>query len=155
MIKKGIKCLVLVFILLAFIGCSSEKLKIVKDPNEIKPGTLTKENVSLAGIHIGDSQEQVLKLYGEPNKKEQIHSTPFLGWYYDDLGLLVAFYRKGEREPIEGVVDIQISEPSKLTTNSGIRIGDSLESIVNRYNEAYWSIGLTKITLDYEENQND
>jgi hypothetical protein len=64
-----------------------------------------------------------------------IHSTPFLGWDYENLGLSVSFYRMGEREPIEGVVDIQISEPSKLRTNMGIGIGDSLESIVNRYIE--------------------
>ncbi len=80
MIKKGIKGLVLVLLLLTLFGCSSEKVKIIKDSSEIKPGTLTKENVSLAGIHIGDSQEQ--ELYGEPTKKEMVHSTPFLGWYY-------------------------------------------------------------------------
>jgi len=113
-----------------------EKIRIVENnASEAGPGPLTKENVSLAGIHIGDSQEQVLKLYGEPTKKEMVHSTPFLGWYYENLGLSVSFYRRGEREPIEGVVDIQISEPSKLRTNMGIGIGDSLESIVNRYTE--------------------
>lgn len=113
------------------------KIRIVEDGAEIGPGPLTKENVSLAGIHIGDSQEQVLELYGEPDKKEQIHSTPFPGWYYDDLGLLVMFYRRGEQEPVEGVVDIRVSGPSKLATDTGIGLGDSLESIVNNYDEAY------------------
>ena len=114
-----------------------EKIRIVKDEKEADQGSLTKENVSLAGIHIGDSQEQVLELYGEPNRKEQVHSTPFPGWSYDDLGLLVMFYRRGEQEPVEGVVDIRISAPSKLTTDTGIGIGDSLESIVNNYDEVY------------------
>lgn len=99
MVKKGIKGLVLVLLLLTLFGCSSEKVKIIKDSSEIKPGTLTKENVSLAGIHIGDSQEQVLKLYGEPTKKEMVHSTPFLEWYYDDLGLLAVQELKYTESP--------------------------------------------------------
>lgn len=137
MIKKVIKCLVLVPLLLPLLGCSSEKVKIIKNPSEMKPGTLTKENVSLGGIHIGDSQEQVFKLYGEPSKKELVHSTPFLRWYYENLGLSVSFFRRGERETIEGVVDIQILEHSKLTTNTGIGIGDSLKSILNSHTEVY------------------
>jgi len=113
------------------------KIRIVEDGMEIGPGPLTKENISLAGIHIGDSQEQVLELYGEPNRKKQVHSTPFPGWDYDDLGLLVMFYRRGEQEPVEGVVDIRISAPSNLTTDTGIGIGDSLESIVNKHTGVY------------------
>jgi len=155
---KGIAVFIFFFATsFSVVGCSSEsanknsqtpsvtqsnsvegKIRIVEhNASEAGSGPLTKKNVSLADIHIGDSQEQVLKLYGEPTKKEQVHSTPFLGWYYEDSGLFVAFYRSGEREPIEGVVDIQISEPSKLTINTGIGIGDSLESILNKYNEVY------------------
>jgi hypothetical protein len=79
-----------------------EKIRIVEhNASEAGPRPLTKENVSLAGIHIGDSQEQVLKLYGEPTKKEPMHSTGFLGWYYDDLGLLVEFYTMGGLETAE------------------------------------------------------
>lgn len=116
-----------------------EKIRIVKDSAEIGPGPLTKENVSLGGIHIGDSQEQVLKLYGEPTKKEHMHSTGFLGWYYDDLGLLVQFYTKGGLETAEGVVQIDIYSPSKLTTDTGIGIGYSLDSILKKYDEVYSS----------------
>ena len=139
MFKKGIKGLVLVVLLLTLFGCSSEKVKIVNNnASEAGPGPLTKENVSLAGIHIGDSQEQVLKLYGEPTKKDKFPTTPFVRWYYEDLGLSVAFYGRGENEPvIGGVVDIQISAPSKLTTDTGIGLGDSLEYITKKYDVVY------------------
>lgn len=116
-----------------------EKIRIVKDGTEIGPGPLTKENVSLAGIHIGDLQEQVLELYGEPSKKTDVYPGAFYKWDYKDLGLSITFYRMGEREPIEGVVDIKISAPSKLTTDTEIGIGDSLESILNKYDEVYGS----------------
>lgn len=119
-------------------GFTEGKIHIV-DKFSGRLGTLTKENASLAGIHIGDSQEQVNNLYGKPDKEEQVHSTPFIGWYYEDLGLIFHFYRKDVQEPIEGVVDIHVSEPSNLTTNTGIGIGDSLESIVNKYDEVYGS----------------
>jgi len=114
-----------------------EKIQIIKDGTEIGQGPLTKENVSLAGIHIGDSQEQVLKLYGEPTKKFMVNSTPYLGWYYENLGLNVTFYRRNAFEPVEGIVNIHIEAPSKLSTNTGIGIGDSLESILNKYTKVY------------------
>ena len=116
-----------------------EKIGIIKNIEEAGPGPLTKENVSLAGIHIGDSQEQVLKLYGEPTKKADVYPGAFYKWDYEDLGLSITFYRRGEQEPVEGVLDVKISAPSKLTTNTGIGIGDSLESILNKYDEVYGS----------------
>lgn len=46
------------------------------------------------------------------------------------MGLFVSFYRKNEFEPIQGVVDVLVSAPSTLRTNTGIGIGDSIEEIV-------------------------
>lgn len=146
-----------------------EKIHIVNNSSEAGPGPLTKENVSLAGIHIGDSQEQVFKLYGEPTEKEQFHSTPFHGWIhgwnYEELGLFVSFYRKNEFEPIQGVVDVLVSAPSTLHTNTGIGIGDSIEKIVDNYDSVngskihdpgnyrdIWINGANKFSI---ENSND
>lgn len=47
----------------------------VNNGKETGPGPLTKENVSIGEIHLGDSQEQVLKLYGQPGKITTLHSA--------------------------------------------------------------------------------
>lgn len=60
-----------------------EKIHIVNNSSEAGPGPLTKENVSLAGIHIGDSQEQVFKLYGEPTEKNSIIQRRFMDGFMD------------------------------------------------------------------------
>lgn len=109
-----------------------EKIRIIKNIEEAGPGPLTKENVSLAGIYIGDSQEQVLKLYGKPTEKKILESTPNPMWVYKELGLSVIFV------PDKGVVyNVSISSPSNLRTNTGIGMGDSIEDIVRNYDQVY------------------
>ncbi|MHB1043099.1 MAG: hypothetical protein ACYC0Q_09710 [Eubacteriales bacterium] len=109
-----------------------EKIRIIKNIEEAGPGPLTKENVSIAGIYIGDSQEQVLKLYGKPTEKKILESTSNPMWVYKELGLSVIFV------PDKGVVyNVSISSPSNLRTNTGIGMGDSIEDIVRNYDQVY------------------
>lgn len=112
---------------------SPNMITIVKDGGEAGPGPLTKENVSLGNLRIGDSQEKVESKYGKPTTASKSHGSPFLLWYYKDLNLYLEFFRASESDSPEGVVSIQIQNPSNLRLNNGIGIGDSLESMIKNY----------------------
>ncbi len=114
---------------------AEEKIHIINKLEDAGLGPLTEENVSIGGIRFGDSQQQVLKLYGEPSKKTTLMGNPRAGikstseWRYDKLGLSVTFtYSKI-------VYAIGITPPSTLRTNTGIGIGSSLEDIVRIYGD--------------------
>ncbi|WP_166243401.1 hypothetical protein [Paenibacillus turpanensis] len=102
-------------------------------PIERGPGPLNKQNTSIGGIHIGDSQGKVRSLLGEPTKIGSVHSTPEVEWYYEKENLRVRFYRTGENEPTGGVEWIVLEGPSTLKLNDNIRIGDTVEKLQKSY----------------------
>ncbi len=101
---------------------------------------INQENISVGGIRLGDSQEKVHELFGEPDEKGIVNSTPFPYWRYKKDNLTVQFFRKGDTEPVGGVVSISIDGPSDLKTNQSIGINSSLNDIINSYGEVYASI---------------
>ncbi|GED28745.1 hypothetical protein BAG01nite_48470 [Brevibacillus agri] len=118
------------------------KIKIIKSHSEIGSGELTKENIALGGIHIGDSAETVRNLFGEPTSKGVLHSTPFPLWTYEKLNLFIAFYDKGgANPPIDnpkgGVVSIVVNDPSDIKTDRGFGIGSSLKEVMESFQSAY------------------
>lgn len=118
------------------------KIKIIKSDSEIGSGELTKENIALGGIHIGESAETVRKLLGEPTSKGVLNATPFPLWTYEKLNLSVAFYYKGGANPqIDnpkgGVVSITVNEPSDIKTDRGFGIGSSLKEVMQSFQSAY------------------
>ncbi|TKI55253.1 outer membrane protein assembly factor BamE [Brevibacillus antibioticus] len=119
-----------------------KKMKIVNEDSEIGSGELTKENISLGGIHIGDSAEAVRKLLGEPTSKGMLNSTPFPLWHYEKQNIYVAFYYKGGNNPSPdnpkgGVVSIVVNEPSDVKTDRGFGIGSSLKDVMQSFQSAY------------------
>ncbi|TMV44126.1 outer membrane protein assembly factor BamE [Paenibacillus mesophilus] len=111
---------------------------IVKNGREVGNGPLSPIYTSLGGIRIGDTQEQVLALLGEPSERTQARSTPYPQWYYKNHDLYILFYRNGENEPAGGAVSIRISEQSALKLNDrraapSIAIGDGLERLLELY----------------------
>lgn len=101
---------------------------------------ITQENISIGGIRLGDTQEKVHELFGEPDEKGIVNSTPFPYWRYKKHNVTVQFFRKGETEPIGGVVSITVDGPSDLKTNQSIGINSSLNEIINAYGEIYASV---------------
>jgi len=102
-------------------------------PIERGPGPLTKENTSIGGVHIGDTQEKVKALLGEPSKISQVHSTPEIEWFYEKENMGVRFYRNGEKEPLGGVESIIVHSPSSMKTNKNVGIGDSANNLLKSY----------------------
>lgn len=138
--KNLTRVVILTILLFAmfFTGCgvgTAEKIHIVENnTSEAGPGPLTKENATIGGIHLGDSREQVLQLYGEPDSKSTFRATSFPLWYYKNLNMYVAFYTKDEpSDPVDGVIFIDVLAPSSPRTDKGIGIGDSAEAIIKKY----------------------
>lgn len=116
----------------------NDGLLIVKNGREVGKGPLSPLYTSLGGIRIGDTQEQVLALLGEPDERTQARSTPYPQWYYKDHDLYILFYRNGENEPAGGAVYIRAGEQSALKlkdrrTSPSIAIGDGLEQLLELY----------------------
>lgn len=118
-----------------------------KKPIEKGPGPLTKGNTSIGEIHIGDTQDKVKSLLGEPDEVNQVHSTPEIEWYYKNENIRVRFYRKGEKEPIGGVESVLLNNPSSLKTNKDVGIGDSVDKLLQSYEKVEPSEG--KIPTNY------
>lgn len=111
-------------------------IQIVKSAREGGRGPLTKEEVSIGGIRIGDSQEAVLGLLGEPSFiQEGGWGTPFVHWHYEHHNVYIDFYRSSGSEPAGGVASIVVNDPSPLKTDKQIGIGDPLSSILQAYDQ--------------------
>lgn len=119
-----------------------KKIKFVEKSSQIGSGELTKENIAVGGIHIGDSRETVMKLLGEPTTKSILHSTPFPLWYYEKHNLYIAFYSKGGPDvspdaPAGGVVQITVNEPSDIKTDREFGVGSRLKEVMKNFQRAY------------------
>ncbi|MCP1308127.1 hypothetical protein [Paenibacillus tyrfis] len=103
-------------------------------PIEKGPGPLTKENTSVGGIHIRDTQEKVKSLFGELTKVTNSGGgTPEVEWYYEKQNARILFYRNSEKDPVDGVENILLTSPSSLKTDKNIGIGDSSEQLMKSY----------------------
>ncbi|NOU99843.1 hypothetical protein [Paenibacillus planticolens] len=169
-IQSGVLSFIAACVILS--GCSSAKTSKVEQPPPVNsttngkveetktkpiergPGPLTKENTSIAGIHIGDTQEKVKSFLGEPSKVSQVHSTPEVEWFYEKENMGVRFYRTGEKEPLGGVESIIVHNPSTIKTNKNVGIGDSVDKLLQIYEKveteddknkptSYWVTGST------------
>jgi len=126
-------------------------IQIVKSQG---PGPLDRRSISIAGIYLDDTQEEVLKKLGEPTEKGIEHSTPFPQWYYKDLNMYVSFYSDGSLDEKEGgVVRISVAAPTdkeKTKTNYGFGIGDKVSSFEKRFPKIYaYEPHVNPETLEY------
>ncbi|RUS47583.1 hypothetical protein [Cohnella sp. AR92] len=156
--KKAVGVAVLLGVLLSALlaGCSNGEIEAVKaDParrveeapirivrngKEAGPGPLTNENVSIAGIRIGDSQDQVRGILGEPSSFQNGGGgSPDIWWTYEERDLSVSFYRTGEKEPAGGVDAIKLNSASKMRSRNSIGIGSTRKEILAAYPEAVQS----------------
>jgi len=140
-----VRFLIVPAILVLLTGCTEDEqshenaeanpvIRIVQDIREAGPGPLAKEEVSIGGIHIGDSQDTVRNILGEPTTiQEGGGGTPFVHWYYEQHNAYISFYRTSGTDPAGGVADISVNAPSSLKTDKNIGIGDSLSSMIEAY----------------------
>jgi hypothetical protein len=120
---------------------SPTNIQIIREAEEMGPGPLDRRSISIAGIYLDDTQEEVLKKLGEPTEKGIEHSTPFPQWYYKDLNMYVSFFSDGSSdEKVGGVVRISVTAPTdkeKTKTNYGFGIGDKVSSFEKRFPKIY------------------
>jgi len=117
----------------------SSKIHYVKNANQIGPGILSMKDSTLANIHLGDSQEKVIQMMGDPDETGVLHGTPYPYFIYNKQSVTVAFYKAGSspQEPVGGVVEVTINGDSGFQTDKGIGIGASLNDIIKAYGDVY------------------
>jgi len=113
-------------------------IRLVKNGLEVGKGPVSRIDTAIGGIRLGDTQEQVRAVLGEPTERSQARGTPYPQWYYRDQDMYVLFYRTGENEVPGGAVSIRIDErsPSVLSdrrTAPKLAIGDNLEQLLKVY----------------------
>lgn len=106
------------------------------------------DEFKLAGIDLADSYEAVLQVYGKPlsqktSSEVSFHNSDYIChwtyWYYD--GLVVLFMKveeKGQQltEDIGTVFAIQVVSLD-YPTRRGIKVGDTVSQVLERYNQEY------------------
>jgi len=96
-------------------------------------GILDKEFVTVGGIHLGDTKQVVWETLNNPDEVTKDPQSREDIWRYNKYHATLYFYKISPDYPAEGVVRIQIENPSEWKTDTGIGIGDTLQQIKNRY----------------------
>ena len=113
------------------------------DTEEISPTISSdKELYRLLGLEIGDSEEKVLELYGEPDSRcyevvgtYQLHDQSlFTYMVYEDKMIVVRKYFDETKnyEDQNGVVEIEVKGGNYESTE-GVKLGDSVADVQEKY----------------------
>ena len=87
--------------------------------------SIPKDEVSVAGLYIGEKTKMVTDLYGKPEHMTAGKKGPV--WHYKRLSVFTA------DGIIVGVISVS---PMYQSTPSGINVGASLETIIETYGDA-------------------
>ncbi len=87
--------------------------------------SIPKDEVSVAGLYVGETTEMVTKLFGKPEHMTAGKTGPV--WHYNRLSVYTA-------DSI--VVRVISASPKHPSTPSGINVGASLETIIETYGDA-------------------
>jgi outer membrane protein assembly factor BamE (lipoprotein component of BamABCDE complex) len=93
-------------------------IHLVTGTQDEKPGNLTKEEVTIGNIHLGDTKQTVFQTLGEPSEKRTDQKTGEDIWYYSKHDATIIFYKSSPSYPAGGVIRIQINESSDLSWHS-------------------------------------
>ncbi len=96
-------------------------------------GTISLERISIGGLRLGDTREEVKKIYGEPSssvtKYVQMNEDYVETWKYGD-SLILKFYH--------GYLNgIRVSKGSSLATPDGLKVGMDESMIQKVYGEPW------------------
>lgn len=87
--------------------------------------SIPRDEVSVAGLYVGETTDMVTKLFGKPEHMTAGKNGPV--WHYNRLSVYTA----------DGIVVRIISaSPTHPSTPSGINVGASLETITKTYGDA-------------------
>lgn len=143
--KKLLSVLIILGILLTF-GCSSSNvdsspqmseqgdLPEEKDTISETEDELVNEGTNIAGIHLGDSQAQVLEILGDKYTEEKFEDEGFFGegfamWHYEGIDVVIGLES-------QKVLQIDVYAP-QFTTNLGDKVGDNANSVLEKYRSKY------------------
>jgi len=87
------------------------------------------------GLKLGMNTSEVKEILGNPSSFEEINTdskNKYRVWYYDDKSIVLQFSMDSQNELI--LNKIVANKLCKIKTNSGIKIGDSLDDLIDSYN---------------------
>lgn len=100
----------------------------------------------LLDLEIGDSEEKIIEMYGEPDSRcyevvgtYQLHEQSLFTYMtYDDKMIVVRKYfdETKDYDNQNGIVEIELKEGNYESTK-GIKIGDSIAEVQNKYGIQY------------------
>ncbi|MBD2869922.1 hypothetical protein [Paenibacillus arenilitoris] len=115
---------IIVWLLLLLAACGTPKQETPLDyAGQVGSTDLSGERV--IGIELGDSEASVMDLRGKPNRTVQMDS--FEVWEYGD-----ANYTMSDGRVISYVI-------SYAATRNGIKVGDTMQSVRDKYGDAYYN----------------
>ncbi|WP_336785871.1 hypothetical protein [Paenibacillus sp. MMO-177] len=86
---------------------------------------LSAADLSIEGIRIGGSIDDVVKAYGQPSEKTVSHGVGTAYWIFKEQGIAIDFGGP--------IWQITVTSPFEGSTSSGISIGDTTEEILEVY----------------------
>lgn len=93
--------------------------------------TLSPEELTLAGLRLGDPPQRVEQLLGKPTSTSILHGIGLPLWLYPSKGIEVAFTAK-EGVPQEAIW-VRVTPPFRGQTERGIRLGAPEPLVYKRY----------------------
>ena len=98
--------------------------------SSVSSATVSPNQLSLGGIHLGDSIDYVYSIYGKPHAARLYKDNPAYYEYDYQNGLLIKFWN--ESTP-KNVVDIQVTERNGFATPAGVEVGMNSDVLLNLY----------------------
>lgn len=128
---KKIIVLIVVFIMIISLGGCKQQQTNPPKTQEPTPQTQDTTKPSIGNIHLGDSKEEAIKAFGKDyietyEEDPGILGEPYYKWVYDSG--ITLFIGKNTN----GVLEIE-SKNSELSTNLGIKIGDTFDTVNKKY----------------------
>jgi hypothetical protein len=131
-LKKTIVVIIALLMVFTIGGC---KQNVTNPPKveEQNPQTQDSTKPSIGNIHLGDSKDEVIKAFGSDYKETFEEDPALLGeafykWVYTrGVNVIIG-------KDTNSLLEIESSDAT-LETNLGAKIGDTYESINNKYGE--------------------
>lgn len=82
----------------------------------------------LADVRLGDTPQQVLAVLGGPRERTSVHGNGSAEWRYESL--VVQFLTES---PGQKVMNIALQASGAGSTDTGVRVGDAMREVFDRY----------------------
>ncbi|MEW6096325.1 MAG: hypothetical protein AB1567_07350 [bacterium] len=116
---------------------SIDKSNLEKEDNKLRDKDLIIPGVCAGGIRIGDTIDNVIRVFGRP-RKIKIFEKDIVVYYYKDW--VVVEFRSEEVSRIR-LSSEYLNEHKEIHTIEGIKYGDNEEKVLSIYGEPALGIG--------------